>query len=93
MKNFIKIASILLLIASFTQNTNAQSAIGGGISFYTGNGNSEIGINARGAFGIAENMEIVPGINYYLTDGYTLMGFNGDFHYLFGDEESFRFYP
>lgn len=93
MKNLFKFIGAFILVAAFSFNSNAQTAVGGGITFLIPDGDSEIGINARGSFGLNENMEIAPGINYYLVDGITLMGFNADFHYLFGDEGSFRFYP
>lgn len=93
MKNLIKISATLLLVLTLSLNTKAQVNLGGGLSFYSGNGSSELGINAKAAFGLNENMEISPSANYYLTDGYTLIGLNGDFHYLLGTEGEFRFYP
>lgn len=91
MKNLIKITGAFLLIITFAQTSNAQINVGGGLSFIS-NGSSELGLNLKSSFGLNENMEISPSVNYYFTDGYTLIGLNGDFHYLLGDD-SFRFYP
>ncbi len=93
MKSLIKIIGALLLLIVFAQNSTAQHGIGGGLTLLIPEGDSEIGINARGTIGIADNMEIVPGINYYIVDGFTLFGSNADFHYLFGEEDAIRFYP
>jgi len=93
MKNIIKIIGIALLMTAFTQSSKAQTSVGGGLSFFSHTGSSELGFNARGNFALNESMEITPGFTYYLADGFTLMGFNGDFHYLFGDDGSVRFYP
>lgn len=94
MKKLIKITGALLIVMTYSFSSKAQTShVGGGITFLKPSGGSEIGINAKGAFGLNENMEISPSANYYFTDGYTLIDLNGDFHYLLGDEGSFRFYP
>jgi outer membrane protein X len=93
MKNLLKIAGVLLLFLSVNIETNAQTSLGGGGTFLIPDGDSEIGINLRGTFGLNENMEIATGINYYLVDNVTLIGYNGDFHYLFGTDGEVRFYP
>lgn len=93
MKNLFKFIGAIILFTAFSFTSNAQSTLlGGGLSLFSNNG-TEMGINAKGAIGFNESMEVSPSLNYYLTDGITLIGLNGDFHYLLGDEGSFRFYP
>ena len=93
MKNLFKFIAAILLVTAFAFNSKAQSTLlGGGLSLFSNNG-TEIGINAKGAIGFNESMEVSPSLNYYLTENITLIGINGDFHYLLGDEGSFRFYP
>lgn len=94
MKNLFKSIFIICALTFFSFNAKAQvTQVGGGISFFSANGGSEMGINAKGNFGLNESMELSPSLNYYLVDGYTLMGLNGDFHYVLGDEDAFQFYP
>ena len=93
MKNLMKTIGALLMIITFTQNSNAQTSVGGGLTFFNHKGGSDFGLNLKAGFGLNETMEISPSFNYYFVDGYTAFDINADFHYLFGDEGSFRFYP
>lgn len=93
MKKIIKIIGVALLMTAFTQTTTAQTSLGGGLTFFKNDGGSDLGLNLKAGFGLNENMEISPSINYYFVDGFTAFDINADFHYLFGSEDSFRFYP
>jgi len=93
MKNIIKIVGIALLMTAFTQNSTAQTSLGGGLTFFKHTGGSDLGLNLKAGFGLSETMEISPSFTYYFVDGFTAFDINADFHYLFGDEGSFRFYP
>lgn len=93
MKQIIKIIGVALLMTAFAQSSTAQTNVGGGLTFFKFDGGSEIGLNIKSTFSLTEKFEISPAINYYFVDGYTLMGLNGDFHYLLGDEDGFTFYP
>lgn len=93
MNNLLKFAIVCIILLSFSMNSKAQIFLGGGPSLLIPDGDSQIGLNPRVTFGINESMEIASGVNYYLSDVYNLYDMNVDFHYVFGEDGTIRFYP
>jgi opacity protein-like surface antigen len=85
-----KLVLMLFVLAGFT--VNAQTSVGGGV--FLGNGATAIELNSE--FGLADGQFTVsPSFDYYMgmPEGYSLMSFNVEGHYNFGDAEELNFYP
>lgn len=93
MKKLIKYLAALIIILSFNLETKAQLFVGGGPTFFIPDGDSQIGLNPRISYIFNENMEITSGVNYYLSNDYNLYDLNIDFHYLFKEDGTTRYYP
>ncbi len=93
MKNLLKFAFVFIILFSFSVHSNAQLFVGGGPTFLIPGGDSQIGLNPRISYIFNENMEITSGANYYLSNDYNLSDVNIDFHYIFGEDGTIRFYP
>ena len=84
---------MFIILFSFSINSKAQLFVGGGPVFFIPDGNSHIGLNPRISYIFNEKMEINSGANYYLSNDYNLNDVNIDFHYIFGEDGTIRFYP
>jgi len=82
----------LFSIVFFSQKTNAQITVGGGLAY--GTEIETVGFNATGQYFIKENIAIVPSFTYYLprniVGNFSLKWFeiNADINYYFDLENS-----
>jgi len=83
-----KLLFILLLTLSFTPKLQAQGIIGGGLAIW-----DDMALEIKGDIGLSEQFSLSPSIDYFFTEGVTVVMFNGDFHYNLGDVDALNFYP
>ena len=97
MKNNVILTFALIIFSAFTFKAQAQLSVGAGLAFGTEIAN--IGITAKGHYGINEIWEGAASFTFFLTGedapgvDLNVWEFNADAHYLVSNNDKFSFYP
>lgn len=91
MKKILFVFMVALLALGINE-ANAQIRVGGGLFYFT-EGEQNIGLDLRGAFGITESIDVAAKLDWNFPKSEngvksSLLGINGDIHYNFMDRDA-----